>query len=302
MPGPDVMLASASQDPVDQVLTELQRGGWWFELKFDGIRAVLTRTAAGLVTITNRRQADITHRYPDVVAVWSAVAFVGVLDGEIVVFAGGRPDFEGAHRRDAQSSTGKIRAAMAKDPATFIPFDVLEQGDRDLRALPYTQRRMILMNAGVPAVSSSSQDGATMWEFVQANKLEGLVAKRGDSAYRPGRQAAWRKIKDTKRISALVGGVVPGRGSRGPVGALQLYLFDPDAGRLVAIGNVGSGMTVADLHTLSARIGRGEATVVEVEYLEVSSTGQLRMPVFRGIRQDVDPADCVISSLSRQPG
>jgi bifunctional non-homologous end joining protein LigD len=298
MPGPEVMLATASTGDLREILAQLERAGnWWTEIKFDGIRAVLTRTSDGQVMITNRRQADISHRYPDVVASWSQQSFVGVLDGEIVVFKDGRPNFEGAHRRDAQSSPGKIRAAMAKDPAIFIPFDVLEQGERDLRALPYTQRRIILMNLGVPGVSSSSQDIETMWEFVQANKLEGLVAKRGDSAYRPGRQGAWRKIKHTKRISALVGGVVPGRGSRGPVGALELYLFDDVAGRLVGIGNVGSGMTGADLRTLSQRISRGEATVVEVEFLEVSSTGQLRMPVFRGIRHDVDPADCVLSSL-----
>lgn len=297
MPGPAVMLASASTGQVDLALAELVRQGWWFEIKFDGIRAVLTRTVDGVVLITNRRQADITHRYPDVVAFWAGVSFVGTLDGEIVVFHDEVPDFEGAHRRDAQSTPGKIRAAMAKDPATFIPFDIMTERTRDVRELAYTQRRMILMNLGLPNVSTSSQDGPTMWQFVTDARLEGLVAKRGSSAYRQGRSLAWRKIKNTKRVSALVGGVNPGKGSRGQIGSLVLYLFDPQAGRLVGIGNVGSGMSASDLRTLSARIAAVQATVVEVEYLEVSSTGQLRMPVFRGLRTDVDPSDCTIDQL-----
>jgi ATP-dependent DNA ligase len=297
--GPEVMLASTTSGLSPQeILAQLVReGDWWLDVKYDGVRAVLERTGDGQVVITNRRRADISYRYPDVVSAWSQVSFVGTLDGELVVFRDGLPNFEGAHRRDAQSTPGKIRAAAAADPATFVPFDLLVDKVRDVRSLPYTQRRMILMNLGVPGVTIASQDADTMWEFVVTHGLEGLVAKRGSSTYRPGRHSSWRKIKFTKRISALVGGVTPGKGSRGEIGSLQLYLFDPDAGRLVAIGNVGSGMTSRDLDMLSARIAGSVPTVVEVEFLDVSSTGQLRMPVFRGIRQDVDPSDCLLETL-----
>ena len=298
MTGPEVMLASPTKGAPEQALAALEReGGWWAEVKLDGVRAVLSRQADGTVTITNRRMADITHRYPDVVSVWAQLDFTGVLDGEIIVMRDGRPNFEGAHRRDAQSTPGKIRAAMAKDPATFVPFDILIDRERDVRTLPYTQRRMIMMNREIPGLSLASQDTATMWAFVVENNLEGLVAKRGDSPYRAGRHGSWRKLKHTKRISALVGALVPGRGSRGPVGALVLYLFDPDAGRLVGIGNVGSGLSGASLRMLSQRIGAGQPTVVEVEYLEVSSSGQLRMPVFKFINTEADPADCTLDQL-----
>jgi bifunctional non-homologous end joining protein LigD len=302
--GPEVMLASSSSStPPEEMIAKLTRESWFFELKFDGIRAIVTRTADGEVQIFNRRRADITHRYPDVVAQLSTATWVGMVDGEIVVpDAGGRPTFALAHLRDAQSSDRGVRAAMAKAPAMFMPFDALEENGFDLRNFPYTQRRERLAamfeDAGISVISNANEDGATMWKFVQEHDLEGLVAKRPDSAYRPGRQKAWVKIKSTHRISALVCGVIAGKGSRStPIGALRLCLWDPAAKALVPIGNVGSGLSDRDVSYISHHLDARNPIVVEVEYLEVSASRQLRMPIFRGMRMDVAPMDCVISSL-----
>jgi bifunctional non-homologous end joining protein LigD len=299
MPGPVVMLASAVREPVDRVLPRLIREGWWFELKYDGIRAVAHRNRGGRVTLYGRRQSEITHRYPDIVGTLRRARFVGWLDGEIIVTdADGRPDFPSAHLRDMQSKPAAIRRLAAQRPATFMPFDVLEENGNDTRAMPYTLRHEVLVEMVSPC-SVASQDGETMWQFASQRNLEGLIAKRGDAPYRPGRQHSWIKLKATHRVFALVGGVKAGKGSRGPVGALELYLFDPDAGALVSIGSVGSGMSVQDQTRLHMRVLARRPTVVEVSFLEVSKSGQLRMPVFVAIRSDVDPTTCTIDTLKR---
>jgi bifunctional non-homologous end joining protein LigD len=299
MSAPEVMLASRPDLDPERTIDLLARQGWFFELKFDGIRAVITRTSEGSVRITNRRGADITLRYPDVVETWSVMeSFTGVVDGEIIVTDGlGRPDFTAAHLRDAQSTVGRIRRLAVQYPAVLMPFDVLERDGEDLRALPYRQRRAALEAMLSTTVPLSSTDGAAMWAFVRQNGLEGLIAKRPDAAYRPGRQKAWVKIKSTRRVSALVGGIVPGKGSRGEIGALELYLYDADAGALRPIGQVGSGMSSRDMAVLRDRAATATPTVVEVEYLEVAPSGVLRMPVFKGIRNDVDPLDCRVETL-----
>lgn len=298
------MLATASRSPASEVLSRKQaEGGWFAEIKADGIRAVVSRDQYGTIIIWNRRQVDITHRYPDVVERLSRVDFVGVVDGEIVVLdAAGRPTFHLAHRRDAQSTLSTIRRLAVQVPATFMPFDMLEVDGRDIRLETYVSRRGYLaavFDSQRDLWSPHSQDLDLMWDVVMDLKLEGLILKRGSSLYRAGRHPAWVKLKATKRVSVLVSGVVAGKGSRGPVGALEMCLLDPDAGRLVAVGRVGSGIRDADAGIIVSALDSGAAVVIEVEYLEVSPTGQLRTPTFKGIRHDVAPETCTIDTLER---
>jgi bifunctional non-homologous end joining protein LigD len=304
-PGPAVMLASSPKQSIAAELARLQReGGWSTEVKWDGIRAVVRRASDGTVTITNRREADITYRYPDVVADVQARMFTGVVDGEIIV-AGpdGRPSFALAHRRDAQARASAAVRLAKVTPATFMPFDVLEAGERDVRALPWRARRGILEDIYGPGVPVASTDAATMWGFVVQHDLEGLIAKRVDSIYVPKRSSSWVKLKKTHRAFVLATGVQPGQGSRGAVGALLMALYG-DQGKLVAIGSVGSGLSEraqkqALMRLEAHRAGGGPFPVIEVEYLEVAPSGQLRMPVFKGFRDDIDPAGLTVDALSR---
>lgn len=302
MLGPDLMLATASRLPPAEAIERMTFDRtWWFELKFDGIRACVRRDQDGSVSIFNRRRFDITYRYQDVVSIIEAEhGFTGTLDGEIIVAGeGGRPDFAAAHRRDAQQQPARARRLATILPATFVPFDVLDMDGQDLRAASYEMRRVHLSRAwGSDGLSVASQDGPAMWRFVLEQELEGLVAKQGASVYQPGKRSpAWVKLKSTKRLSALVTAATPGKGSQGPVGSLHLALWDPRSKALVPIGRVGSGMRQEDLALAVRRLGDGTPTVVEVEYLQRAASGQLRMPVFKGFRDDVDPGACTLDQF-----
>lgn len=300
-----VMLASPPSGAPAQVIEQMERSGdWAFEIKFDGIRAVVALTN-GVPQITNRRGRDITFRYPEVVAAMTGLPDM-VLDGEIVCLRNGRPDFSLIHRRDAQGSARAAAQLASTSPAQFVVFDVLIRAGVDLRALPYSARRKHVdelcpqLSDHQVMCSPSSGDGLSMWAAVQDLGLEGLIAKRLNSRYVGRRTGAWVKIKLTHRVTALVSGWDAGEGSRASTfGALRLALID--GGDLVDVGSVGSGFSQADLDLVWGRLRANDHPImVDVAYLEVSPSGVLRQPVFRGLRLDVEPSACSMDQLRRE--
>ncbi len=292
---PEPMLASSRPGSAVEVLAALLRepDRWWFEVKFDGIRAMVERSREGRVRITNRNLVSITHRYPDVVAHLESLPFEGTLDGEIICVApDGRPDFAAVHRRDAQNTAAAARRLAVQSPATFVPFDLLVGKGVDVRALPYVERRAMMLTlwpAGPMTVSVASQDGATMWEFVRAQGLEGLVAKSGESRYLPGRSRSWVKVKDTKRATVLATAIAPDKA------ALVMRVWDGD--QLVPVGQVGSGLSSREFTRARQVLAGGSGVPIEVEYLELARGNQLRQPVFIGFRSDIPPEDCTMDRL-----
>jgi bifunctional non-homologous end joining protein LigD len=296
------MLASPGRKPGEAAEGVVQRlvaqTGWWFEVKWDGIRAVVD--VGEQVRITNRRGADITSRYPDLVAGLAGKA-VGVLDCEIVVLDKGVPSFERAHLRDAQSTPAAAKRMAKAHPATLVPFDVLVLDGVTLELLPYTERRVhlervlaALSAAGAPVmVPPTSDDGMAMWAAVREHHLEGLIAKKATSRYRRRRSPDWIKIKATSVASVMVGGFTPGTGHlSGTFGNLHMMVVDHN-GDLVRLGNVGSGFTDKQRREIKHLLNTQQhPIIIDVEYLERSSNGQLRMPVFRGLRTDVEPLAC----------
>lgn len=296
------MLASPGRKPGEAPEGVVQRlvaqGGWWFEVKWDGIRAVVDMTDG--VRITNRRGATITDRYPDLVAGLTGKADV-VLDCEIVVLDKGVPSFELAHLRDAQGSSATVARMARRHPATLVPFDVLSLDGVTLELLPYLERRAhlervvgALKAAEAPVmVPPASGDGMGMWAAVREHHLEGLIAKKVSSRYRRRRSPDWIKIKATSVASVMVGGFTPGTGHlAGTFGNLHMMVVDHD-GELVRLGNVGSGFTDKQRREIKHLLNTQQhPIIIDVEYLERSSNGQLRMPVFRGLRTDVDPLSC----------
>jgi bifunctional non-homologous end joining protein LigD len=243
--------------------------GWGFEIKWDGIRA-RAYIESGNVRLAARRGTDHTPRYPELAAIGTSLGDrEAILDGEIVAFdESGRPSFQLLQRRMGLTTEATIRLRASETPATYVAFDVLWLDGRSLLAEPYERRRELL--AGLEFDGPNWQapahhvgDGRRLWAAVQKQGLEGIVAKRLQSPYRPGqRSREWLKVRNRRGQELVIGGWMPGEGSRGGrVGSLLVGHWDatPDEAerlgrpqRLVYAGGVGTGYTQEMLDRLTA--------------------------------------------------
>lgn len=313
-PAPLPMLATAGALPEDD-------DRWGYEFKWDGVRAVAS-VHGGVLTLTSRKGTEITVRYPEVARLPAALAgHDAVVDGEIVAMDDqGRPDFGALQNRMHRTGPEVPRMAAAK-PVTYLVFDLLAWDGEDLIGMPYAGRRERLDALGIAghrwvATPWFSGGGAGVLAASEENGLEGVVAKRLDSVYRPGlRSPDWRKIKNFRTQAVVVGGWRPGQGRRaGTIGSLLVGVPD-DEGRLVYVGHVGTGFSDKDLRdlqqTLTARKTQPfhgtlprEVTrdahwvepdlVGEVAYAVWTTDNRLRHPAWRGVRDDLEPDDVVV--------
>jgi bifunctional non-homologous end joining protein LigD len=242
--------------------------GWAYEIKWDGIRA-LTYVDAGALRIAARRGADHTPRYPELAAIVDALkGREAVLDGEIVAFdESGRPSFQLLQRRMGLSNEATIRVRAVETPATYVAFDLVWLDGRSLLAEPYLTRRELLAGLGFDgpnwqAPAHHLGDGDRLWDAIREQGLEGVVAKRVDSPYRPGQRSGdWLKVRYRRGQELVIGGWMPGEGSRGGrVGSLLVGYWDatPEEAarlgrpqRLVYAGGVGTGFTQEMLDRLT---------------------------------------------------
>ena len=308
------MLAEGGHEAFDDA-------GWWFEPKLDGIRC-LAELSTGETILRSRSGRDITAQYPELHMIHELVDQVNaVIDGEIVaVDADGRNSFEVLQQRMNLSNPREIQRARARIPVSLVVFDLLWLDGRDVTALPWEHRRELLTDVveeddRLHVTTSVPGDGTMLFEAAKAQQLEGIVAKRLGSPYVPGRRTdAWRKIKATKTQDCVILGFTPGQGGRGDTfGALLVGAFDDGALRWV--GQVGSGFTdgvlahvldrlrplvrdepaVAELRSSKGAVYVEPSVVCEVEYLEMTkSTGKMRAPVFKHLRDDKVAEDCVL--------
>jgi bifunctional non-homologous end joining protein LigD len=304
------MMASLTAEPFDD-------DGWLFEVKWDGHRCLANLGTA--TRLTSRTTREMTGQFPELIDLHRQLAARNaVVDGEIVALdRDGRPSFERMqdrfHRAPEELARNKGRV-----PVQFIAFDLLWLDGEPLLDLPLTERRArlveVLVETGDVRLSQVVQGrGADFFEQARELGLEGVVAKRAASPYRPGtRSHDWRKIKALRRQDCVIVGWTPGQGQRGAtLGSLLLAVSD--GGRLHYAGNVGTGFTqtfLADLlpalverevarpqfegapRLRGARFVRPEL-VCEVEYLKWTDDGKLRAASFKGLRPDKPPADCV---------
>jgi bifunctional non-homologous end joining protein LigD len=293
---------------------------WLYELKLDGVRVVAQKDERG-VRLGNRRLRDESARYPEVVRALSALAAPRVvLDGEIVAFdEAGAPSFQRLGHRMHLTRARDVRQAVVDVPVLYVVFDLLAIGGRDLRELPLSARKELLAAllpapGVVRALDHLEGDGRPLYAFCKERGLEGVVAKRAASPYRPGpaRTGEWMKWKCERDEELVIVGFTRGEGGRGRLGALDLATFV--GGELVYRGKVGSGLDERTIEALRERLEplrvdapsvrgklapapRGRSfvrpeVVVSVRFLGWSDDGQLRHPVFRGVRDDVDPKGC----------
>ncbi|HEX2702735.1 MAG TPA: DNA polymerase ligase N-terminal domain-containing protein, partial [Solirubrobacteraceae bacterium] len=192
---------------------------WAYEVKWDGVRA-LAYSEPGRLRFEGRNNAEITDRYPELARLARALgSHRAVLDGEIVSFdASGRPSFAALQQRMGSAAAARRLANTA--PVTYVIFDLLWLDGHSLIDRPYDERREALAGLKLdgehwrtPATLTGR--GADILEASRAGGLEGIVAKRRDSRYRPGqRDGSWLKLKNTARQELLVGGWTPGSGRR----------------------------------------------------------------------------------------
>ncbi|GAB3167482.1 hypothetical protein GCM10027258_92890 [Amycolatopsis stemonae] len=317
------MAATESRRPTPTAPMLATRGtppsgpGWWTEFKWDGVRACAA-VVDGKLEVFSRRQTPITTTYPELGDLPKLLHGRDVvLDGEIVALEDGRPRFGLLQRR--MHVQRPSRALLAAVPVFLYVFDVLALDGDSTMALPYHRRRDLLdeLNLAEDHVTTPPAfpgiDPAAMLEVSKEHGLEGIVAKRADAPYRPGeRSSAWIKVPIRPTTEVIIGGWLPGTGRRArSFGALLVGAHD-DGGRLVWLGNVGTGFTDDMLQLLLSRFGSLERTtspftagiprefsrvarwvepvlVADVQYAEFSADGRLRKPAFKGLRLDKPP-------------
>jgi bifunctional non-homologous end joining protein LigD len=297
-------------------------GAWSVEFKWDGVRA-LAFIEAGRLRLMSRTGKDITATYPEVAGLGHAIARKqALLDGEIVAFSGGRPDFEALQPRMHVSSPAQAIRLAEQTPVTYLAFDVLQLDGRPLTAFPYAERRKILEgiipNGGgwLSPPTFPGEDLEAVRSASVANGLEGVVIKRLDSPYEPGaRSGSWRKIKNLRRQEVVVAGWKPGKGNRaGLIGSLLVGVYSD--GKLVYCGHVGTGFSDTTLRMLTGRLTSlrrpgspfdgpvppeyarpavwvEPRLVIEVTFDRWTKAGRMIAPAYQGLRDDKDPVDVV---------
>src|SRR5712692_9338721 len=288
--------------------------GWMWEPKLDGYR-VLAFIDDKEVKLRSRRGLDLTASFPKLAAELAQQQVKGiVLDGEITAFgADGRPSFAALQERVQPKTEREIAQAERATPVVFYCFDLLHFAGVDVRAAPYADRRCWLEQCLLPSphvqLVHAEEDGEELYKAALASGFEGVIAKRKDGRYEPGKRSpAWLKIKPTKSAEFVVGGITTGKGSRAQLGALLLGYWDE--GKLRYCGHVGSGFDDDTLARVKARCEKLRTDVcpfsdepelhspttwvrpelvAEVEFQQWTPDGMLRAPVFLRLRDDVDP-------------
>lgn len=299
------MLASPPKQ--GQVITAREFEGWIFDIKLDGIRA-LAHWDGDNLRLINRSGKDMTNRYPDLEM--SAVAHGSpfqpgvpmILDGEIVALSG---SFQDTQKRDKQNKPADVAAVLKSHPVNFIAFDVIFDVS-DARTAPYYARRARLEQLfdqrpatnSAFAISVVSKDPG-FFDIVKEKGMEGVIAKRPRSQYRAGRYTDWVKFKALRSITAIGLGYDKGEGARAHFGAMRLVLLDGD--QVVEIGRVGTGFTKSTINMLKDELDAGRPVLCEIECLNKSKDGQLRFPVYKGLRTDLSVTDATIDQLADIP-
>jgi bifunctional non-homologous end joining protein LigD len=273
------------------------------------------------MNLQGRNFTDFTPRYPELRELPGELgARRIVLDGEVVAFDDeGRPSFERLQSRMHLASDSAVRRRMNDTPVTYVIFDLLYLDGHSTMPLTYEERRELLERLELEGPHWRTPgyhrgEGGALLEATREVGVEGIVAKRLDCPYEPGRRASgWIKVKNVAIQDVVIGGWTPGQGGRGgSIGALAVGVMED--GELRYAGKVGTGFTQQTLAMLKKELdplrrpdtpfsGRQPPKdtvfveprlVASVEFREWTRTGTLRAPSFKGLRPDKDPSEAVL--------
>jgi bifunctional non-homologous end joining protein LigD len=287
-------------------------GEWRYEPKLDGYR-VIALVNEGKVRLQSRRGIDLTDAFPEITRELADQAVEHmILDGEIIAYASdGRQSFNALQNRVQLKTEKEIAAAQRETPVAYVCFDLLHFAGLNLRNDPYVDRRRYLSQCLLPGphvqLVHASEDAERLYAASVENGFEGIVAKRKNSTYIPGkRSASWLKIKAVNSSEFVVGGYTKGKGARESLGALLLGYWH--GSKLKYVGHVGSGLTEASYEDLQQRLKPlvrktspfaekvdlhrpttwvEPKLVAEVNFSGWTPSGNLRAPVFLRLRDDV---------------
>lgn len=312
----EVMLASATA----QAFTDPE---WLFELKWDGMR-VIAFVQAGALRLFSRSGREVTSGFPELHLLSERLlARDAVLDGEIVVLdEEGHSSFE---RMQSRMNVARPPAALLRsNPVDCYFFDILYCDGFDLRSVPLSERKRFLGEVldPLPPIRYSDhvpERGEDFFRLASERGAEGIVAKRLQSPYVPGRSTDWLKVKAVRELDAVIGGFTAPRGGRAHLGALLLGLYEGKSLRF--IGGVGTGFTahtqqdvmkaLTPLVTPTCPFDETPNTAepatwvrpelaARVKYGEITRQGRLRAPVFLTLRHDIEPAECTLAAEQAQ--
>jgi bifunctional non-homologous end joining protein LigD len=294
--------------------------GWAFEVKWDGMR-ITAFCDRGSIRLQTTNRLDATARFVELAPLADELRdHQVVLDGEVVAFSdAGRPDFGRLQSRMHGIPTTGPGSSEEPVAISYVVFDLLWLDGVDAMPAPYLDRRRLLTELVEPGAAwqvpaHQVGDGEDLLRAVTDRGLEGVMAKRIDSVYLPGkRSTAWRKVKVRRRQELVVGGWLPGAGARASsFGALLVGYHTPEG--LHYAGRVGTGFDATDLALLQAELGarsRGSSPfvgplpapvarhgrwvepelVVEIAFGEWTSADILRHPSYVGLRLDKDATE-----------
>jgi bifunctional non-homologous end joining protein LigD len=304
---------------------------WAFEPKWDGVRTIAV--CDDETQLISRNNRDITVAYPELHETHKQLVDLdAIIDGEIVAFEDGAPSFEKLQSRMHVRGAQEIKRLMQLIPVAYVVFDIIYLDGRDLRRLPYRERREILEQTLVTTPwlqlsPSITGEGIALFEAARKQALEGIVAKRLSSIYESGQRSKhWLKVKTTFEADIIIVGTTKGDGARsGTIGSLITAVYDGDGLRYT--GSVGTGFTAKSLDILMKRIRplhtdkpqlapedlKGKAAlrnahwlkpklVAAVEFRQLTSAGKLRAPSFKGLREDKAAKECTYEELVRAAG
>jgi bifunctional non-homologous end joining protein LigD len=294
-----------------------------YEPKWDGTRCLaFVDVNQKKLRLQNRRFLNITYRYPEL-EFMDFLKENAILDGEIVVLEKGTPSFKLLQKREQVDSKLKIDILSKLIPAVYFTFDVLyTENNGWIMDLPLMERRKILeeiSNETAHILKSEyiKEEGERFYKVAVDAGFEGIIAKRTDSKYQPGKRSdAWVKMKKRNTADCIIVGWLEGEGRRtGLFGSLVLALLDGK--RFVHIGQVGTGFDAEFLGYFFEKLKKLEVNkptipnlnfkrrvywvkpkyVCEVEFLEVTEDRKLRAPVFLRLREDKTIDECTVEQL-----
>lgn len=284
-----------------------------YELKWDGERCIAYLNPDGESELRNKRNVKMLPKVPELREIWRQGTSKCILDGELMILKDGKPDFFEIQRRSLTTNKFKIELSSKKYPATFVAFDILYYKDRDVTDLPLEERKNLLQKS----FSESERlvlsryvenNGITFYQLAEQQELEGIVAKRKDSIYIQNKRTKdWIKIKRMMDEDFIICGYIYKQNNM-----VSLVLGKFQESIIIYQGHVTMGVgrdTVEVLQTLphgyppaGTPAGHGNENAIWVQpklvgvvkYMPRAGSDGRHQSVFKGLRYDKRPEECII--------